>query len=91
MATTSQDTSIVSPITTEKPELVFSFTTTSINSEPVELDSTPASPDKVRGRGASRDELLAVLGEEEREASCLNGRGAIMLTDCWIRNVRSYF
>ena len=66
MATASHQ-EIISPIRTEKPDLVFS--TPSINPEPVELDSTPASPDKVRARRASRDELLAGLGGEEKEVS----------------------
>jgi hypothetical protein len=71
MATaTSQD--IISPVTTEKPELIVSAP--SINSEPVELDSTPTSPDKVRTRRASRDELLAELDEEEKEVSVLARR-----------------
>jgi hypothetical protein len=70
MATASQD--IISPVITEKPELIFSAP--SINSEPVELDSTPASPDKVRTRRASRDELLAELDGEEKEVSILAGR-----------------
>jgi hypothetical protein len=76
MATaTSQD--IISPLTTEKPELIVSAP--SINSEPVELDSTPASPDKVRTRRASRDELLAELDEEEKEVSIL-AAGVLTLT-----------
>lgn len=72
MATASQD--IVSPIRTEKPELIFSAP--SINSEPVELDSTPASADKMRARRASRDELLAELGGEEKEV-CIPARSDI--------------
>lgn len=67
MATASHQ-EIISPIRTEKPDLMFSAP--SINPEPVELDSTPASPDKVRARRASRDELLAGLGGEEKEVSC---------------------
>jgi hypothetical protein len=63
MATSSDQ--VVSPIDTAKPELVISAQ--SINAEPVELDGTPTSPDKVRGRRASRDELLAGLDEEEKE------------------------
>jgi hypothetical protein len=63
MATAGQD--VVSPIRTVKPELPLSAP--SINSEPVELDSTPASPEKMRARRASRDELLAELGGEEKE------------------------
>lgn len=63
MASAGQD--IVSPIRTVKPELPLSAP--SINSEPVELDSTPASPEKMRARRASRDELLAELGGEEKE------------------------
>lgn len=63
MATASQG--VVSPIRTMKPELPLSAP--SINSEPVELDSTPASPEKLRARRASRDELLAELDGEEKE------------------------
>ena len=63
MATVEQD--VVSPVRTVKPELPLSVP--SINSEPVELDSTPASPEKMRARRASRDELLAELGGEEKE------------------------
>lgn len=67
MATTSQD--IISPIKTVKPELPLSAP--SINSEPVELDSTPASPEKIRARRASRDELLAELGGEAKEVGVI--------------------
>jgi hypothetical protein len=56
---------VVSPIRILKPELPLSAP--SINSEPVELDSTPTSPEKMRARRASRDELLAELGGEEKE------------------------
>lgn len=63
MAASTQE--IVSPIRTDRPELTLSAA--SINAEPVELDSTPASPDKVRARRASRDELLAELGGEQKE------------------------
>jgi len=42
MAATSQE--IISPIKAMKPELPLSAP--SINPEPVELDSTPASPEK---------------------------------------------
>ena len=65
MATSSDK--VVSPIDTAKPEFIIS--SQSINSEPVELDGTPASPEKVRARRASRDELLAGLDEEEKEVS----------------------
>ena len=50
-----------------KPELPLSAP--SINPEPAELDSTPASPEKVRARRVSRDEMLAELGGEEKEVS----------------------
>lgn len=63
---TSND-QIVSPIDTAKPEFIISAQ--SINAEPVELDSTPTSPEKVRARRASRDELLAELGADEKEVS----------------------
>jgi hypothetical protein len=56
---------VVSPIDTAKPEFIVSAQ--SINSEPVELDGTPTSPDKVRARRASRDELLARLDGQEKE------------------------
>ena len=64
---TSND-QVVSPVDTAKPEFIISAQ--SINAEPVELDSTPTSPEKVRARRASRDELLAELGEAETEV-CL--------------------
>lgn len=75
MATSNDQ--VVSPIDTAKPEFIISAQ--SINAEPVELDSTPASPEKVRARRASRDELLAELGEEEKEVGrsiCAIGRTA---------------
>lgn len=62
--TTSND-EVVSPVATERPELIISAA--SINSEPVELDSVPASPSKVRARRVSRDELLAELDGVEKE------------------------
>jgi hypothetical protein len=67
MATTDQE--IISPIKTVKPEHPLSAP--SINPEPVELDSTPASPEKMRIRRASRDELLAELDGEEKEVCIL--------------------
>jgi len=63
MATSSDQ--VVSPIDIAKPEFIISAQ--SINSEPVELDGTPTSPDKVGARRASRDELLAGLDEKEKE------------------------
>ena len=63
MATVEQE--VISPIRTVKPELPRSIP--SINFEPVELDSTPTSPEKMRARRASRDELLAELDGEEKE------------------------
>lgn len=68
MATASQD--FVSPIRTVKPELPLSAP--SINPEPVELDSTPTSPEKLRARRASRDELLAELDGEEKEVHLID-------------------
>jgi len=56
---------VVSPVDTEKPHFIISAQ--SINAEPVELDSTPTSPEKLRARRASRDEVLAELGEEEKK------------------------
>lgn len=87
MATASQD--VISPITTEKPELVVSAA--SINSEPVELDSTPASPEKVRARRASRDELLAELDEEEKEV-CSDQMGSNRngMVDAVVADWRTY-
>jgi hypothetical protein len=64
MATLSDQ--VVSPIDTAKPEFIVSAQ--SINAEPIELDGTPTSPEKVRARRASRDELLAGLDGEEKEA-----------------------
>jgi hypothetical protein len=63
MATLSDQ--VVSPIDTAKPEFIISAQ--SINAEPIELDGTPTSPEKVRARRASRDELLAGLGGKEKE------------------------
>jgi hypothetical protein len=63
MATSNDQ--VVSPVDTIKPEFILSAQ--SINAEPVELDSTPTSPEKLRARRASRDELLAELGEAEKE------------------------
>jgi hypothetical protein len=66
----SSSDQVVSPVDTAKPEFIISAQ--SINSEPVELDGTPASPEKVRARRASRDELIAGLGVEEKEVGiCL--------------------
>lgn len=56
----------ISPVTDSKPELTISAP--SINAEPVELDSTPASPENVRnGRRASKPEALEELSPEEKE------------------------
>jgi hypothetical protein len=74
MSTSSDQ--VVSPISTDKPEFIISAQ--SINAEPVELEGTPTSPEKLRARRASRDELLAELGEEEKEVGTFvqstNGR-----------------
>lgn len=40
----SQSNELISPVTTKSPE--FIITTAAINDEPIELDSTPMSPDK---------------------------------------------
>ena len=59
---------IVSPIATERPMLTLS--SAAINAEPVELDSTPASPHKIRAaRRGSRDDLLKERSPEEQEVS----------------------
>jgi hypothetical protein len=56
----------ISPVTASKPELTISAP--AVNEEPVELDSTPTSPEKVRlGRRGSKTEVLADLSPEERE------------------------
>jgi hypothetical protein len=56
----------ISPVTDSKPELTISAP--SINAEPVELDSTPASPENVRnGRRASKPEALEELSPKEKE------------------------
>jgi len=83
---------VVSPVDTEKPEFVISAQ--SINAEPVELDSTPTSPEKVRARRASRDELLAELGEKEKKVSmrwtnCLLALTLETLADELYRSVTS--
>lgn len=75
MAASNQE--VVSPVGTERPELIISVA--SINAEPVELDSVPASPAKVRARRASRDELLAELDGEEKEVDLCNRDMCTML------------
>ncbi|GIZ43649.1 hypothetical protein CKM354_000686600 [Cercospora kikuchii] len=42
----SNDETIVSPVTTRAPDLTASIA--AVNAQPVELDSTPTSPEKVR-------------------------------------------
>ena len=57
----------ISPVGQSKPELTISAP--AVNDEPVELDGTPTSPEKVRvvGRRGSKAEDLAGLNPEERE------------------------
>ena len=64
MADTSETP--ISPVTASKPELTISAP--AVNDEPVELDATPTSPEKVRsGRRGSKAEALTDLDPEESE------------------------
>ncbi|OQN99482.1 hypothetical protein B0A48_14460 [Cryoendolithus antarcticus] len=57
---------LVSPVTTERP--ILTLTSASINTEPVELESTPISPDKVKAMPrTSRDDLLRDMSPEDVE------------------------
>ena len=58
----------ISPVGVSKPELTVSAA--SVNNEAVELDSTPTSPEKVRGRRGSKVDL-SDLSPEEREVCTL--------------------
>lgn len=51
----------VSPVGVNKPEI--SVSAASINNEPVELDSTPTSPEEQRRRRGSKDDV----SPEEKE------------------------
>lgn len=56
----------ISPVDVSKPELTISAP--SLNEEPVELDSTPTSPENVRnGRQGSKAEVIAQMSPEEKE------------------------
>ncbi|WPH02534.1 Hypothetical protein R9X50_00539900 [Acrodontium crateriforme] len=55
----------ISPIRVNRPELTIS--PAAINSEPVELDSTPASPETVKRRGSKTTMLEMALTPEEQE------------------------
>ena len=60
------DETPVSPVRDTKPELTL--TSASINNEPVELDSTPASPEHLRAvRRGSKPAALEELSPEEQE------------------------
>lgn len=65
----------ISPVTANKPELTLSGTTVDVNPEaPVELDSTPTSPEHLaRNRRGSKGEVLTQLTPEEREVGLSHG------------------
>lgn len=76
-----------------KPELTVSAA--SINNEPIELDSTPLSPDEVRlARRGSKAEALAALDAEkglssaEREVSRTAQPGLWIRADCSQRRAK---
>lgn len=60
---TTDDTTPISPVGTTKPEI--SVSAPAINNEPVELDSTPTSPEEIKKRRGSKEDV--VLTEEEKE------------------------
>jgi hypothetical protein len=49
------DKAPISPVGVSKPEI--SVSAAAINSEPVELDSTPTSPEELQKRRGSKDEI----------------------------------
>ena len=81
----------ISPVTGNKPELTVSAASVDVNpQEPVELDSTPASPEQVLAmRRGSKGDGLTQLSAEERQV-CFWIRAMIippLITVC--RNGRS--
>lgn len=58
----------ISPVGVSKPELTI--TAASINNEPVELDSTPTSPEKSRRRGSKAEALEQLAPEEQEVCRC---------------------
>lgn len=66
MADTTADdqTTPISPVGATKPEI--SVSAPAINNEPVELDSTPTSPEELKKRRGSKEDAVA-LTEEEKE------------------------
>jgi len=78
----SQPDEIVSPIATERPMLTLS--SAAINTVPVELDGTPASPQKVHTMmRSSRDDILKELSPEDQEVrSILCSATRLMIAIC---------
>lgn len=66
MTMADADATPVSPVGASKPEI--SVSAPAINNEPVELDSTPTSPEELRKRRGSKEEVLTA---EEREVRAL--------------------
>lgn len=63
----SNDETIVSPVTTRAPDLTASIA--AVNAQPVELDSTPTSPEKVRrsSRAIALEQAETKLTPAEQE------------------------
>lgn len=58
----------VSPVSGSKhPELTLSAASVDVNTEPVELDATPTSPERLRERRGSKADGLMQLSAEERD------------------------
>lgn len=64
----SEDTP-VSPVGANRPEI--SVSAAAINHEPVELDSTPTTPEELRKRRGSQE----VVSAEEKEVRCSHWSG----------------
>lgn len=73
------ETTPISPVGVTKPELTVSAA--SINNEPVELDSTPTSPEKTReGRRGSKVDALDLSPQEQEVRQSPNIPGSAFLT-----------
>lgn len=70
------DTTPISPVGTSKPEI--SVSAPSINNEPVELDSTPTSPEELRKRRGSKEDI----SPEEKE---VRNRDHVLKYECRVK------
>jgi len=61
------DQTPVSPVGANKPELTVSAPTIEVNTEPVELDGTPTSPEALKHRRESKADHLAHMSPKEKQ------------------------